>query len=97
MGVPVVTLAGVNHAARVGVSILRNVRMTELIASNYNQYVEIAVNLALNRERLQQYRNSMRQRLLDSSLMDVDTFTLDLERAYRWMVERSCACPQDSK
>lgn len=97
MGVPVVTLAGVNHAARVGVSILRNVRMTELIASNYNQYVEIAVNLALNRERLQQYRNSMRQRLLDSSLMDVDTFTVDLERAYRWMVERSCACPQDSK
>ena len=88
MGVPVVTLAGVSHASRVGVSILKNVGVPEMIAANADQYVEIAVGLALKPERLRQYRNSLREKITCSPLMDASGFTKDLEQAYRWMLEQ---------
>lgn len=88
MGVPVVTLAGPSHAARVGVSILNNVGLSELIAANADQYVEIAVGLASNPPRLQLYRHSLRKQMLASPLMDATTFTEDLEQAYRMMMEQ---------
>jgi len=89
MGVPVVTLAGVSHAARVGVSILKNVGLPELIALNADRYVEIAVSLALNPVRLRHYRHSLREQMLASPLMDATAFTEDLEQAYRRMMEQS--------
>ena len=42
MGVPVVTLAGQRHAARVGVSLLTNLGLGELIADTPEQYLQIA-------------------------------------------------------
>ncbi|HXE97766.1 MAG TPA: tetratricopeptide repeat protein, partial [Dongiaceae bacterium] len=88
MGVPVVTLAGTSHAARVGVSILNNVGLSELIAQSADQYVDIAAGLAKNPARLRDYRASLRTRLLNSRLMDAGTFTADLEQAYRRMVDQ---------
>ena len=50
MAVPVVTLratgAGATHAQNVGVSLLTQVGLTELIANSEDHFVEIAVNLA---------------------------------------------------
>lgn len=88
MGVPVVTLAGATHASRVGVSILENSGLPELIAANTDQYVDIAATLAKNPERLQEYRQTLRTRLLCSRLMDAATFTSGLEQAYRWMLDQ---------
>jgi protein O-GlcNAc transferase len=86
MGVPVVTLAGENHASRVGVSLLTNAGLPELIATNADQYVEIAAALGRNPERLQAYRRSLREQLLGSSLMNIAAFTDGLEQAYQWMM-----------
>jgi protein O-GlcNAc transferase len=88
MGVPVVTLAGTTHASRVGVSILNNAGLSELIAMNADQYVDIAAALAKNPARLQDYRISLRTQLLGSHLMDAGTFTADLEQAYRRMLDQ---------
>ena len=46
MGVPVVTLAGTTHVSRVGVSMLTNIGLPELIAHSENQYIQIATDLA---------------------------------------------------
>ena len=46
MGVPVVTLAGVTHVSRVGVSLLTSVGLKELIAQSPEEYVKIAANLS---------------------------------------------------
>ena len=46
MGVPVVTLAGQTHVSRVGVSLLSNVGLKELIAESADDYARIAVTLA---------------------------------------------------
>jgi len=88
MGVPVVTLAGSTHAARVGMSILTNVGLTELIALTPDQYVDIAINLAINPVRLYNYRRCLRAQLLSSPLTDAPAFTTSLEYVYHWMVQQ---------
>ncbi len=85
MGVPVVTLAGDRHISRVGVSILRNMGLDNLIASGPDEYVEIAANLASDHERLIAMRSTLRQMMLSSQLMDEAKFARNIESAYRQM------------
>jgi predicted O-linked N-acetylglucosamine transferase (SPINDLY family) len=90
MGVPVVTLAGRTHAGRVGVSLLSNLKLTELIAPDREAYVQIAVELARDRKRLASLRQGLRQRMLASPLMNGFDFTRRLEAAYRTMWRQWC-------
>jgi predicted O-linked N-acetylglucosamine transferase (SPINDLY family) len=90
MGVPVVVLAGDRHAGRVGVSLLTSVNLTELIAETVPEYQRIAVELALNSERLAAYRSGMRERMRQSPLLDAAGFTHAMESAYRDMWRRWC-------
>jgi protein O-GlcNAc transferase len=85
MGVPVVSLAGRTSVGRAGLSILSNLGLQHLVASNPDDYVAIAVNLANNPPQLTQLRSTMRQRMLASPLMNAPTFTTNVETAYRQM------------
>ena len=82
MGLPVVTLAGRAGSARCAASLLTAAGMPELIADSEDDYVRIAVDLALDRARLAMLHARMRERLLRSPLMDACAFTLELEAAY---------------
>jgi predicted O-linked N-acetylglucosamine transferase (SPINDLY family) len=90
MGVPVVTLAGQVHISRVGVSLLSNVGLTDLIARDAEDYVRLAVNLAGDSSRLIELRASLRQRMSNSPLMDAKSFAREVEAAYRRMWEKWC-------
>lgn len=90
MGVPVVTLAGDSHVSRVGVSLLHSMNLPELIAEATDQYCDIAVQLAQNKNRLQALRTTLRQRLMDSPLTDNVAFTRHLEQLYRQLWQRWC-------
>jgi len=90
MGVPVITLAGRAHSGRVGVSLLGNLRLEELIAPNREAYVQIAVALARDPKRLADLSQSLRQRMLASPLMNGFAFTRRLESAYRSMWGHWC-------
>ncbi|MCP4629306.1 MAG: tetratricopeptide repeat protein [bacterium] len=90
MGVPFITLAGDRHAARVGVSILYNIDLPALIADTPDYYVQLAAALADNLDKLSGLRSTMRQRLLQSPLMDTTGFTRELENEYRKMWVRWC-------
>lgn len=83
MGVPVITLAGSAHAARVGYSILNQLGLTDLIAENPETYVSLAKDMARDRERLAHLRARLRARMKSSPLMDAKGFYRDLETAYR--------------
>ena len=85
MGVPVITLAGVSHVGRVGVSQMSNLGLQELIARDTDHYVDIAVALANDVPRLTALRGGMRVRVSASPLMDAPRFTKNLEAAYRNM------------
>jgi predicted O-linked N-acetylglucosamine transferase (SPINDLY family) len=90
-GVPWITLAGRTHVSRVGVSILSNVGLQELIANSESEYMEKAVALACDPSRLASLRGSMRERMRASPLLQRDTFARKLETAYRDMWRRWCA------
>ena len=95
MGVPVVTVAGDRHAARVGASLLHAVGLEELVARDPHDFVRIAAALAAAPSRLAALRAGMRERLQRSPLMDEAGFVADLERAYvqAWQ-ERLRAAPE---
>jgi predicted O-linked N-acetylglucosamine transferase (SPINDLY family) len=88
MGVPVVTLAGRTAVGRGGVSILSNVGLTEMIARDPEEYVEIAVSLARDLGRLAELRAALRERIRASPLMNIEQFAADVESAFRGMWER---------
>ena len=90
MGVPVVTLAGETYVSRAGVSLLARVGLTELIAHTPQRYVDVAVQLASDRDRLSSIRGSLRSQTADSPLCDGQAFTRALEDAYRTMWRRWC-------
>jgi protein O-GlcNAc transferase len=91
MGVPVITLRGKTAVGRGGVSILSNLGLTELIAGDSDEYVNIAKGLATDLPRLTELRKSLRGKMLRSPLMEAKKFAENIESAYRRMWEGWCA------
>ena len=85
MGVPVVTVTGANHVARVGASLLTHCGLTELVASDEAGYIAAAVALAGDPERMTTLRRTMRDRLNAAPLTDYEGFARSVEAAYRSM------------
>jgi predicted O-linked N-acetylglucosamine transferase (SPINDLY family) len=71
--------------------LLSNVGFGSLIARNEDEYVDIAVRLAGESERLVQLRSSLREMMQESPLMDTPAFMQHLESAYRDMWRTWCA------
>jgi FkbM family methyltransferase len=90
MGVPVVSQSGEVHASRVGLGLLSNVGLDELVANDSASYVEAAVKLAADHQRRAQMRKELRDRMRASALMDAQTTTRSIESAYRRMWQRAC-------
>jgi predicted O-linked N-acetylglucosamine transferase (SPINDLY family) len=90
MGVPVVTLCGNRHAARVGASIMHQMGLPELVAHSTEEYIALAVSLANDQNRLQIFRNGLRQKMHKSSLLDKELFAETVENAYRQIWLKWC-------
>jgi len=87
MGTPVISMAGATHVSRVGVSLLQSVGCHELIASSPEEYIEKAVALAGDRQRLVAMRGKLRGMMALSPLMDAAGVTRELEEALTVMYE----------
>ncbi len=94
MGVPVITLAGDRHQARVGASLLHAVGLDELVADSFEGYIDTAVGLAGDHERRRALRGGMRARLASSMLCDGPGFADRFERAVRSVWRDWCANPR---
>ena len=91
MGVPVITLAGQTHVSRVGVSLLTSVGMGELICADIEKYIERAVDLANDLDRLIILRSNLRVAMQHSALMNAIEFTRDVEAAFSEMWRQRAA------
>ena len=91
MGVPVVTMQGDSVVSRGGASLLNAAGLPEFVASSEAQYLDIAGKLAGDLKRLALLRSDLRQRIVQSPLMDAARFTANLESAYRGIWRRWCA------
>ncbi len=94
MGVPVVSLQGDSHVSRVGVSLLQQVGLQELIVSDREEYLAKLIDLASDPARLAVLRSTLRARLEQSSLCDAASLARDVEAAYLrlWMRWNEHAC-----
>jgi predicted O-linked N-acetylglucosamine transferase (SPINDLY family) len=81
-GLPVLTLAGESLASRVAASLLTAIGLPELITSTQQRYEELAIELAMNPQRLAQIKGKLRDNRLSSPLFDTPKFARNLEAAY---------------
>jgi protein O-GlcNAc transferase len=61
-----------------------------LIADTPEQYIKIAADLANDLPRLSHLRSTLRDRMLQSPLMDAPRFARDMETIYRLVWQRWC-------
>jgi predicted O-linked N-acetylglucosamine transferase (SPINDLY family) len=95
VGSPLISLLGNTPMARHGADYLHHLGLDELIAPTLDRYIEIAVELAGNMEKLNALRLGMRQRMLASPLFDTAGFTRRLEAAYRALWQKWCENSQE--
>ena len=94
MGVPVVSRTGRTAVSRGGSTLLSNIGLTELVATDEAQYIEIAGDLIRDTVRLQAMRRELRAKLEASPVMDARRFARDIESVFRsawhaWCTERA--------
>lgn len=87
MGTPVITLCGVTHVSRVGASLLQAAGCSDLVAHSAEEYLEKAVELACDPDRLNYLREELRSKMARSPLMDGAGVTRELEEAFLVMHE----------
>jgi protein O-GlcNAc transferase len=87
MGVPVVTLRGEAHVARMGTSLLTRVGLPALVADDEGHYLDIAARLAADRDQLMDLRAGLRARLAASPLGDAPGHARAVEDCYRRLYE----------
>ena len=90
MGVPVITLCGNAHLSRVGNSILNNMELPQLVANSPEDYFNIAIALANHKEEIQNYRNSLRENLMNSDLTNEEKFGKNFDDLMRNVWHQYC-------
>ena len=84
MGVPVVTLVGDNYHQRLSRSVLMNCGLDELCVFTPEEFVDTAVALADDRDKLLAWRHGLREVMRQSPLCDGERFVHD----FQTMLER---------
>ena len=91
MNVPVIVLKGYNFNSRCGESIIKNTKLNYLVAPNTNEYIERAISLSKNKEKLITLRKKLYDTVLSTPLFDTKNFTknftnslLDIHYTYKF-------------
>jgi predicted O-linked N-acetylglucosamine transferase (SPINDLY family) len=95
MGVPAIALEGERVLGRYTAVFLKSLGLSELAAGDPEAYVEAAVALASDPERLAGLRAGLRRRMSASRLCNPTAFARQLEEAYRamWRSRLAAASP----
>lgn len=88
MGLPVLTCPGDAFASRVAASLLTAIDMPELIAPTPDRYVELAVELGTNPQRLALLKTKLADHRLTRPLFDVRRYAGNLESAFTAIHDR---------
>jgi protein O-GlcNAc transferase len=92
MGVPVITLPGDTFASRHSLDHLSNVGLTETIARDPDEYIDLAISLAGDPSRLLALRSGLRERMAASPLCDGKRFATHLLSILHGEWERGIVC-----
>ena len=87
-GLPILTLMGNSFPSRVGASLLNAIELPELITKSNEEYVNKAIELAKNPQKLVVIKIKLMKNKLTTALFDTDLYTSNIEMAYEIMHER---------
>jgi predicted O-linked N-acetylglucosamine transferase (SPINDLY family) len=87
-GLPVLTLMGRTFPGRVAASLLSALGLPELITNTQEEYEALAIELAMNPEKLADIKLKLAKNRLTTPLFNTPLFTKNLESAYVQMMER---------
>ena len=87
-GLPVLTQIGSTFAGRVAASVLKAINLPELITHSPEEYEALAIELALNKEKLRRIQEKLARNRLTTPLFDTPLYTKHLEAAYEAMYQR---------
>jgi len=90
MGRPIITLVGDRHVTRVSYSLLKRVGLEDLAAFSEDEYVEKAVTLAGDHERLRKINAELPRRVEESPLSNQTAFQKNFEKIIRDAWLRHC-------
>lgn len=82
-GVPVITLLGNRFISRMSASILSAIGLNELITNSLEEYKELAIKFAKEKDSIKQLKDRLQQNIESMPLFDTLGFTLNIERAYK--------------
>ena len=86
MGVPVLTIKGYNFISRAGESINKNLGLDELISENEDDYIEKAISISKDKNKILDLRKIVYDKALESPLFDKKKFCKEffssLEKIY---------------
>ncbi len=85
-GLPVITLLGQSFSARVSSSLLKALNLTELIATDINQYENIIVELAHDKNKLKKLKHKLKVSRTKSPLFDSISYTKEMECILKQLV-----------
>jgi len=88
VGLPVITLMGKSFASRVAASLIHAIGLPELIANSQDEYEALAIEMALNPQKLEKIKLKLANNRLTTPLFDTPLFTKNLEAAYIEMIDR---------
>ena len=88
MGVPPVVMYGTRHGTRFGYSIMQNLGLGELTVNNWEDYENLAVSLAGDRDLLEILHTNLRSMMAKSPLMDAKLYVRSIEEKYLEIWER---------
>jgi predicted O-linked N-acetylglucosamine transferase (SPINDLY family) len=86
-GLPILTLIGQSFASRVAASLLNAIGLPELITNTQEEYEALAIELAMNPEKLAAIKLRLVNNRQTTSLFDSPLFAKNLEAAYIKMFE----------
>ena len=87
-GLPLITLTGKSFHTRVAASILNAINLPELVTNSLEEYEKLAIELALNPQKLKNIKNKLNSNIKTALLFDTPLYTKNLESAYKQMYER---------
>jgi predicted O-linked N-acetylglucosamine transferase (SPINDLY family) len=86
-GLPVLTLKGNSFAGRVAASLLTALDVTELIAEDIQDYEQLAIEIALNPEKLKFIKSKIEFNKKTAPLFNTEMYTRHIESAYLKMYQ----------
>jgi predicted O-linked N-acetylglucosamine transferase (SPINDLY family) len=87
MGVPVITKKGDRTAGRFSEDFLNLCKVPELISENEQDYIFKAIELGKDFNRIQNYKNTLRDKLIESKILDPKAAAKHFEQALETIIE----------